>query len=118
MRRKQYSRQTLNKNGADFPYTDATAWARMSRMKTKPIFLAMACSGVVALSLLAPAFSTGQTAPAVQTGTNPRALATLLKEVQEQQKTIADNQAKIDEKVTATAETIRQARIFVTRGGR
>ena len=86
-------------------------------MKTKPIFLAMACSGGIALSLLAPVFSTGQTVSTEQSGNNPKSLAALLQEVQAQQKTIADTQAKIDEKLGITAENIRQARIYVTRGG-
>jgi hypothetical protein len=42
----------------------------------------------------------------------------LIKEVQAQQATIAENQAKIDEKVATLAETIREARIFSSRGGR
>jgi len=40
----------------------------------------------------------------------------VLQEVLAQQKTIADNQAKIDEKLAAVAENIRQAKIYVTRG--
>ena len=90
----------------------------MHPMKTKPIFLAMAVSGVIALSLLAPALSTGQTVPAAQPGTDSKALGTLIQEVQAQQKTIADNQAKIDEKLAAIAENLRQARIYISRGGR
>jgi hypothetical protein len=43
-------------------------------------------------------------------------LAALAKEVQAQQSAIADNQKKIDEKMTAIAEALRQARIFAGRG--
>ena len=42
-------------------------------------------------------------------------LLTLVKEVQAQQVQIADNQAKIDAKLTEIAETIRVARIFTGR---
>lgn len=90
----------------------------MCRMKSKPIFLAMICAGVVALSLLAPVLSTGQTVSTGQIGNDSKTLSALLQEVQIQQKTIADNQAKIDEKLAAVAENIRQARIYTSRGGR
>lgn len=42
----------------------------------------------------------------------------MLKEVQAQQLQIADNQAKIDEKLATLAEAIRVARIYGSRGGR
>ena len=41
----------------------------------------------------------------------------LVDEVQAQQKEIADNQAKIDEKLVTLADTIREARIFSSRAG-
>jgi hypothetical protein len=41
----------------------------------------------------------------------------LVNEVQAQQKEIADNQAKIDEKLVTLGETVREARIFSSRGG-
>jgi hypothetical protein len=47
----------------------------------------------------------------------PDELNALISEVQAQQKEIADNQAKIDEKLTTLAETVREARIFSSRGG-
>ena len=43
-------------------------------------------------------------------------LAALAKEVQGQQTAIADNQKKIDEKLAAIAEAIRQAKIYAARG--
>jgi HAMP domain-containing protein len=43
-------------------------------------------------------------------------LAALAKEVQAQQAAIADNQKKIDEKMTAIAEALRLARIYAGRG--
>jgi len=45
-------------------------------------------------------------------------VAALAKEVQAQQVTIADNQKKIDEKMAAIAEALRQARIYASRAGR
>jgi hypothetical protein len=42
----------------------------------------------------------------------------MLKEVQAQQLQIADNQAKIDDKLATLAEAIRVARIYGSRGGR
>jgi len=43
-------------------------------------------------------------------------VAALAKEVQAQQTAIADNQKKIDEKMTAIAEALRHARIYAGRG--
>lgn len=45
-------------------------------------------------------------------------LEAMLKAVQAQQIAIAQNQAKIDEKLATLAETIRIARIYASRGGR
>ena len=42
----------------------------------------------------------------------------MIKEIQTQQATIAENQVKIDEKLAAVAEAIRVARIYSSRGGR
>lgn len=44
-------------------------------------------------------------------------LAKVVKDLQEQQATIADNQTKLDAKLAAVAEAVRQARIFASRGG-
>ena len=40
-----------------------------------------------------------------------------IREVQEQQAAIAENQTKIESKVAAIAELVRQARIYAARGG-
>lgn len=48
----------------------------------------------------------------------PAQVQTLMKEVQAQQIQLADNQAKIDEKLAALAEAIRVAKIYASRGGR
>jgi hypothetical protein len=45
-------------------------------------------------------------------------LAALIKEVRDQQTALTENQAKIDEKLAALAEAIRQARIYSSRAGR
>ena len=44
-------------------------------------------------------------------------LNALISEVQAQQKAIAENQAKIDEKLVTLGDTVREARIFSSRGG-
>ena len=44
-------------------------------------------------------------------------LNALITEVQAQQRQIADNQAKIDEKLVTLGDTIREARIFSSRAG-
>ena len=44
-------------------------------------------------------------------------LNALLSEVQAQQREIADNQAKIDEKLVTLGDTLREARIFSSRAG-
>lgn len=45
-------------------------------------------------------------------------LNALIQEIQMQQTTIAENQAKLEEKLATLGETIRQARIYSSRGGR
>jgi endonuclease III len=45
-------------------------------------------------------------------------LNALIKEVQAQQAAIAGNQTKIEAKLEALNETIREARLFSSRGGR
>ena len=80
-------------------------------MKMKPFFLAAMCWG--GLSLLIPVLSTAQTESRTP---DPKALVVLLQEVQAQQKTLVEDQAKMDEKLVAIAESLRQARIYITRG--
>jgi type II secretory pathway component PulM len=64
----------------------------------------------------ATAFSVPAQPP--QTDEKREQLEVLGKEVRAQQAAIAANQAKIDEKIAALAETVRTARIFASRGGR
>jgi hypothetical protein len=54
--------------------------------------------------------------PPKESDRDQQQLAALTKEVQGQQTAIADNQKKIDEKLAAIAEAIRQAKIFSARG--
>ena len=79
-------------------------------MKTKPLFAAL-CGAVALLALLAPDRSIGQA------GGDDAALTAVIAEIVAQQATIAENQAKIDEKIAAIAEDIRIAKIYVGRGG-
>jgi len=69
--------------------------------------------GSVAFALVAavPSSSNGQAAA------DAPVPAALLAEVAAQQVAIDGNQTKIEEKITKIAEDIRQARIFVARGG-
>lgn len=55
--------------------------------------------------------------PALTAAEQQQVLA-VIKEIQTQQATIAENQVKIDEKLAAVAEAIRVARIYSSRGGR
>ena len=54
--------------------------------------------------------------PPKESDRDQQQLAALTKEVQGQQTAIADNQKKIDEKLAAIAEAIRQAKIYASRG--
>ena len=61
--------------------------------------------------------SVGAQSPAPATGDQAR-LEALLREVQTQQTHLAENQTKIDAKLTTLAEAIRVAKIYSSRGGR
>ena len=73
----------------------------------KPILLALLAPGL----LLVMSFSAAQTPDANQ----EQKLLALIKEVQAQQAQLAENQAKIEEKLADVAETIRTARIYTKR---
>jgi uncharacterized protein YlxW (UPF0749 family) len=70
---------------------------------------------VVAILFMAH-FASPQTPPAADR--SQEQLVALLKEVRAQQADLAANQAKIDEKLAAVAEAVRQARIYSSRAGR
>ncbi len=63
------------------------------------------------------AATAGAQSPAPANGDQAR-LEALLREVQAQQTQLAQNQAKIDEKLAILAEAIRIAKIYSSRGGR
>ncbi len=66
-----------------------------------------------AIALLATALGAESLAPSDQ-----QQVETALKEVQDQQLQIAENQVKIDAKLATVAEAVRVARIYSSRGGR
>ena len=72
-------------------------------------------SAFIALSLIGVSVNARAAEPAKDLERDQQQVAALAKEVQAQQATIADNQKKIDEKLVAIAEALRQARIFSTR---
>ena len=69
---------------------------------------------LVFLGLILPIFSAGL----AQAPTDEQRVLDLVKQVQTQEAQIADNQAKIDEKMATLAETIRVGRIFAGRIGK
>jgi len=73
-------------------------------------------SAVISISLLGVAVNATAAEPPKDLEREQQQVAALAKEVQAQQVTIADNQKKIDEKMVAIAEALRQARIYSTRG--
>jgi hypothetical protein len=72
-------------------------------------------TAVVAMGLLTVPLLSAETAPG---GTEQQPVIAVIKEIQAQQASIAENQAKIDAKLAALAEAIRIARIYSSRGGR
>jgi outer membrane lipoprotein-sorting protein len=73
----------------------------------KRILLALLLPG----TMLVLSFSAAQTPDANQ----EQKLLALIKDVQTQQAQLAENQAKIEEKLTEVTETIRTARIYTKR---
>lgn len=81
-------------------------------MKPKPIAFTLVAAVALFAALALPRESSGQ-ANADQEALLAQALA----EVAAQQTQIAENEVKIEEKVTAVAEEVRVARIFSGRAG-
>ncbi len=81
----------------------------------KTIMLWGAAAAAVAVALCFPSPSSGQAA-AVAAVEDP-AIAQLVAEVAEQHNKIVANQQAIEVKVNGITETLRLARIFVSRGG-
>jgi dihydrodipicolinate synthase/N-acetylneuraminate lyase len=71
-------------------------------------------AAIVSAGLLCVGSAAEPTAESVQ---EQQQLSRVVKELQEQQATIADNQTKIEAKLAAVAEAVRQARIFASRAG-
>ena len=80
-------------------------------MNAKSFFVPALGLSALAAILLAPMPSKGEAAA------DDPALVALLTEVAAQQAVIADNQTKIDAKLATIGESVRVARIFVSRGG-
>lgn len=71
-------------------------------------------SALLALCFLAGITAVRAADPA--TDRDQQQVAALTKEVQNQQAAIVENQTKINEKVAAIAEALRQAKIYAARG--
>lgn len=82
-------------------------------MKSQILSVA-ALVGTLAITLLATLPTSHGQATA---SPDDAALYTLMAEVGAQQVQIAENQTKIDEKLAQVGEEVRQARLFVARGG-
>jgi len=72
-------------------------------------------SALIATCLLTCALGAGAAEPSKESEQEQQQLAALTKEVQSQQKAIAENQTKINEKMATVAEALRQAKIYSTR---
>jgi hypothetical protein len=79
-------------------------------MKSKLPYILVLAVGVTAALTLSPVTLRGEL------GASDEAIGVMVDEVAKQQATIVENQGKIDEKLTAVAEEIRQARAFAHRG--
>jgi len=81
-------------------------------MKSKRFLCSAGAALALAVLLAVPQSSSGQAG-----ASDEQLVATLLSEVAAQQKTIAENQVKVDEKVALVAEEVRLARIYSGRSG-
>jgi len=80
-------------------------------MNAKSFFVPALGISALAAVLLGPTPSKGEA------GAEDAPVAALLSDVAAQQAVISDNQTKIDAKLAGIAESVRVARIFVSRGG-
>ena len=71
----------------------------------------------VLIAICAAVFAFSPNRLTAQNDTDTAATAALIQDLQDQQATIADNQKQIDAKIATVNEALRQARIYVTRGG-
>jgi hypothetical protein len=72
-------------------------------------------STLTSICLLASISSAAE--PSKEAERDQQQVVALAKEIQLQQAAMAENQAKIEAKTTTVAETLRQARIYASRGG-
>jgi cytochrome c-type biogenesis protein CcmH/NrfF len=74
------------------------------------------CFALLVICLAACAIAAQGAEPPKESERDQQQIAALTKELQNQQKSIAENQTKIDEKMAAIAEALRQAKIYAGRG--
>ena len=88
-------------------------------MQTKTLyFLAVAgCAAFFALAVPQPLSGQNSQLPAAPAMEVSPQVAALIDELTAQNKQLVANQAAMEEKINALAETIRQARLFAARGG-
>ena len=103
----RYGRKASNYRAA-FPERNTTCFAS-TEFNFAPMKI---LSALIAVCLV----SGGAIAAETAADRDQQQVAALAKEVQAQQTAIADNQKKIDEKMAAIAEALRQARIYAGRG--
>ena len=72
---------------------------------------------LIATCLFALAVSASAAEPSKESESEQQQLLALVKEVQNQQAAIAENQTKIDAKLAAIAEALRLAKIYSSRSG-
>ena len=75
-------------------------------------------SALIAVCLLGIGSAAFAAEPSKEKDRDQQQVVALSTEVQGQQKVIAENQAKIDEKLAAIAEALRLAKIYASRAGR
>ncbi|MEP6685573.1 MAG: hypothetical protein ABJB22_02245 [Verrucomicrobiota bacterium] len=71
-------------------------------------------TAILAMGLLTIPLLSAETPPA---GAEQQQIIAVIKEIQAQQASIAENQTKIDAKLVTLAESIRVAKIYASRGG-
>ena len=103
--RSQPPKGAKNRPGMRFAFDGSNRPPLMKRISVIALL-------ALVLLLLKPAIA--------QTPTSPKEtdeLNALISDVQAQQKEISENQMKIDEKLATLADTLREAKIFSSRGG-
>ena len=83
---------------------------RLTPMKTSSALIAVCLLGLGSAAFAAE--------PSKESDRDQQQVIALSNEVQGQQKAIAENQAKIDEKMAGIAEALRLAKIYASRAGR